>query len=694
MCTFSKFGYICFWQSLKHTTEVKHVNINTYSKTTLKKTKYNIGHYKAIAEKNGGKCLNNELLNSKIKLDLICAENHRWSTFPSNLRRGFWCKSCSHKNAMSKFKKSITDCNKVAKKNNGVCLSTEYINANSKVIWQCEKGHIWKATYNGVQGGTWCNICSFQKTAEKLKLSIEDCHKTAFERNGLCLSKSYKNTQTKLTWQCNKGHVWESTYGNIRSGKWCRICSQKQTGLKRRTSIDFFKNYAINKDGECLSDTYENQNSKLEFKCSKGHIWKTTAGSMKASKTWCPICAGTFKVITEKQIVEKLDEVTKIALSKGGKCLSTTYINSKSKLKFQCSEGHIWETIPLIIKKGSWCNICTMKKVSEGQRDTIDDFIKIIRNKGGKCLSTNYINAQQSRIHVECKFGHRWYALPQGLKKGTWCRKCYGTAKSTLEEIKDLAKGRDGKCLSDNYVNDMTKMIWSCSENHIWRASPNNIKSGKWCPTCSKGIGERTCRLSFEKIFGEEFNSIRPDWLKNISGNKMELDGFNEKLKIAFEHQGRQHYSDSNVNIRYIKQSTIENDKQKAKICKKLGITIIYIPEVFTDVKLDDLITYIIKQLDKHNISYPKEAKNYRLNPSEVYTYTKNRELIEREKRAEKIIKNLGAKTLDIYRTNSGVKIRVKCKNNHILSTTTSQILKGIVCRKCQPPAPRSLPTS
>ena len=61
----------------------------------------------------------------------------------------------------------------------------------------------------------------------------------------------------------------------------------------------------------------------------------------------------------------------------------------------------------------------------------------------------------------------------------------------------------------------------------------------------------------------------------------------------------------------------------------------------------------------------------------------KNKELIEREKRAKKIIKKAGAETIDIYRTNSGVKIRVKCKNKHILSTTTSQILKGIVCRKC-----------
>jgi len=652
-------------------------------KKKLRKPKYSIEHYKAIAKKNGGKCLTNEILNSETKLDLVCAENHEWSTFPNNLIRGFWCKSCAIKKANQHLKKTLADCSELAKKNNGFCLSKEYLNANSKLEWQCEKGHKWKATYSGIRNGTWCNICSSERTAEKLRLSIEDCYNTASERNGLCLSKTYKNTQTKMLWECKDGHSWEATYANIRKGTWCKICSQKQTAIKRRTSIDFFKNYAISKKGKCLSQEYINQKTRLKFECEKGHLWETLGSSMKGGNTWCPICAGTFRITTKVQIEEKLNELRTIAESKGGKCLSTTYINSKKKLKFQCANGHKWETSAYVIKSGAWCNACAVKKVSDEQRDTIEDFIKIIEKRGGKCLSKTYLNASQSRIHVECEFGHRWFARPQGIKKGTWCRKCYGTAKSTLKEIQELAIERGGKCLSISYKNDATKMKWLCSEKHIWIATPNNIKRGKWCPTCTKGIGERTCRLSFEKIFGKDFNSIRPNWLKNDLGNKMELDGYNEELKIAFEHQGRQHYSTTNVNHRFVKQSTIDNDKQKAKICKKLGVSIIYIPEVFTDVKLNDLINYIISQLDNQNISYPKKAKKIVLNPSEVYTYTKNRELIERENRAKKIIEKSGAKAIDIYRTNSGVKIRVECKNNHTLSTTTSQILKGIVCRKC-----------
>ena len=72
----------------------------------------------------------------------------------------------------------------------------------------------------------------------------------------------------------------------------------------------------------------------------------------------------------------------------------------------------------------------------------------------------------------------------------------------------------------------------------------------------------------------------------------MELDGYNEELKLAFEHQGTQHYSDK-TNHRFMKKNLVENDDEKMMICKSKGIAIIYILEMFTDTKLSDLISVI-----------------------------------------------------------------------------------------------------
>lgn len=58
---------------------------------------------------------------------------------------------------------------------------------------------------------------------------------------------------------------------------------------KLKYNIEFFKNWAIEKNGECLSDTYINCNTKLEFKCSCGNIWKAEPRHIVEGR-WCPRC--------------------------------------------------------------------------------------------------------------------------------------------------------------------------------------------------------------------------------------------------------------------------------------------------------------------------------------------------------------------------------------------------------------------
>lgn len=103
--------------------------------------------------------------------------------------------------------------------------------------------------------------------------------------------------------------------------------------------------------GLCLSYRIESQNQKLLWQCAKGHQWRASSTSILYAKSWCPVCAGNH-VLT-------IGEMGVIARSRGGKCLSKTYINSKTKLQWQCSEGHRWNATPFSIKiRNSWCPIC------------------------------------------------------------------------------------------------------------------------------------------------------------------------------------------------------------------------------------------------------------------------------------------------------------------------------------------------
>jgi hypothetical protein len=123
--------------------------------------------------------------------------------------------------------------------------------------------------------------------------------------------------------------------------------------MSRRLTIGEMRDIAKNRRGKCLSLKYVNNREKLRWQCSKGHIWEAIPDSIKHGH-WCPYCAGLAKLTIE--------EMQELARQKKGKCLSKVYVNNKTKLKWQCSEKHIWDATPHKIKQGRWCPTCAIIK--------------------------------------------------------------------------------------------------------------------------------------------------------------------------------------------------------------------------------------------------------------------------------------------------------------------------------------------
>ena len=48
----------------------------------------------------------------------------------------------------------------------------------------------------------------------------------------------------------------------------------------------------------------------------------------------------------------------------------------------------------------------------------------------------------------------------------------------------DLAKNKGGKCLSSEFIRSDTNMKWICEKGHFWEATPSNVKRGNWCKKC------------------------------------------------------------------------------------------------------------------------------------------------------------------------------------------------------------------
>jgi|GEM_PF-165133 len=485
----------------------------------------------------------------------------------------------------------------------------------------------------------------------------------AKSRGGKCLSKRYLDAHTPLLWQCKNGHKWKAAPYTIKQDHWCSRCYHKKQGISQRLTIEEMRAIAKERDGKCLSKRYT-IHTKLKWQCKKGHIWETTSHEIK-SGYWCPICGHIQAASKRKLTIEEMQEIAK---SRGGLCLSKGYNGRKTKLRWRCRKGHEWNADPISVKHGCWCPECAGKK-----KHTIEEMQELAKGQGGKCLSSIYVN-NKTPLKWQCKEGHRWETIPEGIIKGAWCPKCAGVQRLSLEEMQEIAKARGGECLSKKYTNVDTQLKWKCKEGHIWKAIPNNVKKGAWCPVCSQGVSERICRKYFETIFGKKFQKTRPNWLRGTKNHKLELDGYCEELKLAFEYQGVQHYD--KVTFFHTKKAFEQrkkDDEIKKKTCASRGIALILVPYTLEPDKMGE---YIVDQCRKKGIHIPHSIKIPNYKQFDIYSP----ELL---KEMQQVAKERGGKCLSKKYIDSNTKLLWLCMVGHKWHATPAHIKSGKWCPHC-----------
>ena len=91
-------------------------------------------------------------------------------------------------------------------------------------------------------------------------------------------------------WRCKENHLWYTSLGNVKNGKWCPYCAGNAN-----LTLEYAKQIAFSRNGKCLSTTYRNSKTPMTWKCHQGHIWNIPLNNIKNSGSWCPYCAGIAK---------------------------------------------------------------------------------------------------------------------------------------------------------------------------------------------------------------------------------------------------------------------------------------------------------------------------------------------------------------------------------------------------------------
>lgn len=189
--------------------------------------------------------------------------------------------------------------------------------------------------------------------------------------------------------------------------------------------------------------------------------------------------------MSKKHTIEFIrSQVSKLA--PGYQCLSTEYINSKTKLNLVCKNSHQFLTSYNSFQRGSRCSKCA------GLKKLTIEFVKskvLKLEPGYQCLSTEYKNST-SKLNFICDQGHEYLSTWSIFNSGSRCPKCFskvGRPKPTIgfvkNEVSRLAPGY--QCLSDIYINGYNqKLNFICDRGHNYQAKYQDFRTGRRCPKC------------------------------------------------------------------------------------------------------------------------------------------------------------------------------------------------------------------
>lgn len=137
------------------------------------------------------------------------------------------------------------------------------------------------------------------------------------------------------------------------------------------------------------------------------------------------------------------------------------------------------------------------------------------------------------------------------------------------------------------------KGTWSSSYTYDWKKQPTR----RGPPKESKGEAE--CRRVLQKYLHKPFSNCRPDFLRNpVTGGRfnLELDCYDESLKLAVEYNGAQHYKyipyfhknkEAFLNQKY-------RDQLKRYLCRENRINLIEVPNT---VPVEKIESYLVEKL-------------------------------------------------------------------------------------------------
>jgi len=302
------------------------------------------------------------------------------------------------------------------------------------------------------------------------------------------------------------------------------------------------------------------------------------------------------------------------------------FIDVSNKVNIICQKHGIFEQTPHKHLGGQGCNKCGIERTSNGQRKTIDTFIKQSKEKHGEYHyaydSVEYIN-DNTNVNIYCNIHKKTFMqTPSTHLSGGGCNDC-GIEKRSNQKMQ-LASLKFWEIANKDELLDFSKFIYKkCIEkskiickkcNAHFQSSPNNYLSGKGCPFCKKKTELKLYEILISKYIIER--QLTYEWCKNVETNHyLPFDFCVKNYNILIELDGKQHFMQI-MNWKSPEEQR-KRDLYKQKCANDNGYSVIriYQEDVYYDTF--DWLEQLCKIIEK--IQNDKIIKNFYISKNDEY---------------------------------------------------------------------------
>ena len=367
--------------------------------------------------------------------------------------------------------------------------------------------------------------------------------------------------------------------------------------MKQKTIEEISKIVRENSNCELLSKSYEGAAKKLTFKCHCGTEFQSTINNFINKKyKECNNCSKKTKTkniktrLTYEEVRHYVQQNSKSTL------ISESYTNTQEKLHFRCECGSDFYASFKHFKYSNQkqCKECGYSNGANKQRDTHENFVKIVKNILGEeyeVLSKYQNNSTDIKmLHKKC--GREYTQKASKIKSGQRCSHCYAPKKRTIEEVRKEVFSICGDSLELYDYKGSEEVLLKCSCGHILKRTMSQIRKrkGAFCSKCKSSVGARIIEnfLTSHSIKYEKEYRFQDCKFKK----ELPFDFYLPDYNTCIEYDGEQHFrplkhwgGEKSFQIRKTR------DKIKDNFCKENNIKLLRI-----SYKQENCIEEILKE--------------------------------------------------------------------------------------------------